>query len=248
MEVKNKKDHNNSPKRQQNIILISAILIIVGILALLKNTGILDHNTFRIIVSWQMFLIVWGIWTFINSKHMNGIILAGIGIFFLIPQITGSGHDWLRIYWPIVLIIIGIIFLFKLKNPFGLFKHKNRFFESQNFGSGDGYVISDNTFNSVHHIVLDPVFKGASIDNTFGGTILDLRRTSLEAPETYIDIDCTFGGIEIYVPENWNIIQNIDLNLSGVEDKRIISSTNQDKEHKLIIQGDFVFSGLKIKN
>jgi hypothetical protein len=27
------------------------------------------------------------------------------------------------------------------------------------------------------------------ISNNFGGTILDLRRTSLSAPETYIDID-----------------------------------------------------------
>lgn len=43
-------------------------------------------------------------------------------------------------------------------------------------------------------MVLDEVFKGATIRNTFGGTVLDLRRTNISEGETYIEVECNFGG------------------------------------------------------
>ncbi|MCD7852167.1 MAG: cell wall-active antibiotics response protein [Parabacteroides sp.] len=116
------------------------------------------------------------------------------------------------------------------------------------YSSQDGYVVSDNTFGSVRQIVLDPVFRGARIKNIFGGTILDLRRTRLEAAQTAIDVDCTFGGVEIYLPSDWNLQTQIDALIGGCDDKRYNTSIEIDKEHVLLVRGRVSFGGIEFKS
>ena len=113
--------------------------------------------------------------------------------------------------------------------------------------SEDGFIVSDNTFGSVQQIVLDPVFRGARLRNAFGGTVLDLRRSKLEAPQTFIDIDCTFGGVEIYLPSDWNLLTQIDAFIGGCDDKRYNSSVEIDKEHILIVRGKSLSEVLSLK-
>ena len=83
---------------------------------------------------------------------------------------------------------------------------------------------------------------------TFGGTILDLRRTKLDKPETFIEVDCTFGGIEIYAPSDWNVQTQIQAIIGGCDDKRYNSVAPVDQEHVLIIQGKVSFGGIELKN
>jgi predicted membrane protein len=114
--------------------------------------------------------------------------------------------------------------------------------------SKDGFVVSDNVFGGSHHIVLDPVFKGGRIKNVFGGAVLDLRRTTLEAEETYIDIECIFGGMEIFVPNEWLVINELKCTFGGSEDERYVEKERLDRAHKLILCGKLVFGGVEIKN
>jgi predicted membrane protein len=92
------------------------------------------------------------------------------------------------------------------------------------------------------------VFRGARLRNAFGGTVLDLRRSKLEAPQTFIDIDCTFGGVEIYLPSDWNLLTQIDAFIGGCDDKRYNSSVEIDKEHILIVRGKVSFGGIEFKS
>lgn len=54
--------------------------------------------------------------------------------------------------------------------------------------------------------ILDELFKGAIIRTSFGGTTIDLRHTHIAPGETYIDLDCSWGGVEIYVPSDWTVV------------------------------------------
>lgn len=228
----------------------AAVFIIVGLLFLGRNFGIIDYDLFDILVSWQMLLVVIGIVNLIKQHFFGGMITIAIGVYFLLPEITGITGEWVRMSWPVLLILVGIMILFKPKR----YRFNNHWdggrpeYAKEVYSSEDGFVVSDNTFGSVQQIVLDPVFRGARIKNTFGGTVLDLRRSKLEAPQTFIDIDCTFGGVEIYLPSDWNLQTQIDALIGGCDDKRYNTSVEIDKEHALIVRGKVSFGGIEFKS
>jgi predicted membrane protein len=244
-------DKNRNHASWLNPLLVALVFIAVGLLLIGNNMGLIDYSLFHILVSWQMLLIVIGISQFIKRNDTAGFILIGIGAFFLIPRVIGYSHDWVGTYWPVIFIIVGIGLILNI-GKVGSCGHyrRDRFhrFNSEPCKTDNGFVNSSNTFGSVRQIVLDPVFKGARISNSFGGTVLDLRRTSLEAPETYIDIESTFGGIEIYVPSTWYVEINTSNVAGGSDDKRFTSRENVDFEHKLIIRGSNTFGGIEVKS
>ena len=179
-----------------------------------------------------------------------GLILIGVGGFFLAPQVAQVDSGWISTWWPILVIFGGILLLLKAipffnKKP--CCSHQDLYSEFS-YDSKEGFVVSDNVFGGSHHIVLDPVFKGARIKNVFGATVLDLRRTILDAEETYIDVECVFGGVEIFLPNEWLIINDLRPVFGGAEDKRYIERERLDYTHKLILRGKLTFGGIVIKN
>lgn len=117
---------------------------------------------------------------------------------------------------------------------------------SSQYNSTDGVLHSENTFSGIRQVVLDEFFKGGTIQNSFGGTIIDLRRTTLPEGETFLDIDCTFGGIEIYVPSDWKVVFRCNTCLGGCQDKRFGGGVI-DQNRILVIRGDLTFGGIEIK-
>lgn len=233
-----------------NTVTTAAVFIIVGLLFLGRNFGIIDSDLFGILVSWQMLLIVVGVVNLIKRHFFGGVITIAIGAYFLLPEISWVEGEWLDMFWPVLFIFVGIMILFKPERH-----HFNAHWDGRRpeytkevYGSEDGFIVSDNTFGSVQQIVLDPVFRGARLRNAFGGTVLDLRKSKLEAPQTFIDIDCTFGGVEIYLPSDWNLLTQIDAFIGGCDDKRYNSSVEIDKEHILIVRGKVSFGGIEFKS
>ena len=50
-----------------------------------------------------------------------------------------------------------------------------------------------------------PLYKHTrdlDVTNIYGSDPDPVSYTHLEAPQTFIDIDCTFGGVEIYLPSD----------------------------------------------
>lgn len=225
------------------------VFIVVGLMFIGRNLGIIDSYWFGIIISWQMLLIVIGLVQFIKRHFWGGCILVAVGAYFLLPEISAIDTDWMATFWPVIFILIGISILFKRKPHHSHRRWGERTDYTQtSYTSEDGFIVSDNTFGSIQQIVLDPVFNGASMKCTFGGTILDLRRTKLDKPETFIEVDCTFGGIEIYVPSDWNVQTQVQAIIGGCDDKRYNSVAPVDQEHVLIIQGKVNFGGIELKN
>ena len=232
-------------------IIIASAFIVAGLVYVGYNLGIVDSYWFNIIISWQMILIVAAIIHFIKIHIWSGLVLLAVGVFFLLPEMTNIDGDYLGIYWPLIFVFVGLGILFKRKN-----QHPDRKWNrmdrsscpSDTYTSKNGFVVSDNTFGSVQQIVLDPVFKGARLKNTFGETVLDLRRTKLEAAETVIEIDCSFGGIEIYMPGHWNLQSQVNAVIGGCDDKRYNPGTEVDVEHVLIVRGSISFGGVEFKS
>ena len=64
----------------------------------------------------------------------------------------------------------------------------------------------------------------------------------------FIVSDNTFGGVEIYLPSDWNLLMQIDAFIGGCDDKRYNSSVEIDKEHILIVRGKVSFGGIEFKS
>lgn len=78
-----------------------------------------------------------------------------------------------------------------------------------------------------------------------GGNEIDFRDCELAPGTSVVDITCIMGGVEILVPENWNIIVQLSPILGGIDDNRN-SIVEPDEEKTLILKGFCLFGGIDI--
>lgn len=239
-------------------LLIALLFILSGILLFARNIGWITGEQFDLLVAWHSLFIILGIYSMIRRHFIGGIVLLLIGAYFLIGNMSWLPADSQAMIWPFVLVIAGVVFFLKPR-PKGDFakarEHHHRMWrermgniqEQQQFESEDGFLHSENKFGAARHVVLDELFKGATVSISFGGSIIDLRHTHIAPGETYIDVDCSCGGLEIYVPSDWKVIMKCNAFFGGCEDKRW-QNGNFDKERTLVIRGKLSFGGLEIKS
>lgn len=234
-------------------------LIVVGVVWQLFNLDIISSRVFHIVVSWQVLLMYIGVVQLLRKQVTHGLFTFGFGLLFLLPKIGILDYAWLRLNWPLILIVAGIVVLLKPSVRKRHLASDGRSWVSSENGemsssqSGyvceEGYVEIRNFFGSVKQIVFDPVFKGANISNVFGGIVLDLRRATLDSPETVIDIDCVFAGTEIYLPSSWFVHNKTIVVMGGCEDKRFLNTKDEmDDVHVLVIRGNVVFGSIELKS
>jgi predicted membrane protein len=143
-----------------------------------------------------------------------------------------------------LLILIGLIIIFQIGSGKSLFTLGNKKNISSTAVNNEGMVQKNVLFGGSESIFLDPVFNGGNISATFGGVVLDLRKTTLPEGETYLDISAIFGGVQLYVPEGWLIDNRLQAILGGTEDSRRFHEP--DHSGKLILQGTLIFGGCEI--
>lgn len=245
----NIEEQKNGVKRRIKIdgIVFALICIIIGIVFLGRNTGLITQNVFDVLISWRMLLAIIGLYTISHRGYLVGVIIFGIGVFFMVPLVTGQGN-WVQVYWPLIFVFAGLLMLVKIILPKGKRCRHHHDNMITNYSTKDGFVYSENSFSGTRHVVMDEVFKGARIINSFGATELDLRRTTIEQGDTYIDIDCRYGGIEIHVPENWLVLTEVNSSMSGVTDDRTAPLATIDETRRLVLRGKLSLSGVVLKN
>lgn len=247
-------------------LLIASLFILSGVLLFARNVGWITDELFNIIVSWHSLLIILGIYSMIRRHFIGGIILVLIGVYFLIGGLSWLPENSQTIVWPLALIAAGVAFFVKSRRREQWIRHRmhhhhrewmkhgrpgrpgmNFANEQQQAESVDGFLQSDNTWGASRHVVLDEIFKGATVRTSFGGTTIDLRHTHIAPGETYIDVDCSWGGIEIYVPADWKVVFKCNAFFGGCDDKRWQNGST-DQECILVIRGNLSFGGLEVKD
>jgi len=87
-----------------------AILIIIGSVFLIDNLDLIPFDLTHYLFKWQVILIIIGSVLLVSKPEKNtGIILLCIGIFFLLPDLHIFENIEMRIWWPIVLIGVGVL-------------------------------------------------------------------------------------------------------------------------------------------
>lgn len=65
--------------------------IVVGVVWIMRNTGMITDDIFHIIVSWQMLVMYIGIGSIFRRHYIGGLITFLVGAAFLLPQTGVDG-------------------------------------------------------------------------------------------------------------------------------------------------------------
>lgn len=235
---------SNPRYRAGNRSIIGLILILAGFFLLLRNTNIFPYFIDEIIFSWQMLLIMIGLVVTIGGSNKTpGIIVMAVGAFFLIPEIFSEIFRTYKIFWPALFITAGILFIVTGR------KATESLFRSRGSQSSDDYIDIINVFSGTDRLIHSENFSGGKITSVFGGSKIDLTKCKLAPGVSELELACVFGGTEIIVPEDWNVVLDVVPVLGGFSDERKYSTGRVlDHGKQLIIKGTVVFGGGDLKS
>ena len=248
----------NNYYRSNSRFWLGALFIVGGGLLLASKLGApIPYWVF----SWQVLLIALGLYSGIKHRFQNGgwLIMMGIGTYFLLDEriLDVNLHQYLL---PVMIILVGIIFVlfpksrcFKNKNRFKIRDWENRF--QENFTNetsnpsevikGDDSIYINSVFSGVKRNILSKNFKGGEITCIFGGVEINFMQADIQGTAV-LKLEQVFGGLQLVLPANWTVQNEIDGTFQGVDDKRrFLNSTDPDKV--LVLRGSSVFAGIQIK-
>ena len=110
MENKNPQDSTYRPRT----IYFGVLLILAGTVWLLHAFGIISHHTFDVLFSWQMVIILIGLYLLALRQLYVGGITTAIGACPLIFDVIHYKTSIVNVVFPVILISIGVITLLRL--------------------------------------------------------------------------------------------------------------------------------------
>jgi hypothetical protein len=212
-------------------LFFGILVIAAGVVLLLDNAGTLDAGEF-FATWWPAVLILAGVLTLAaNPRHWPvALIIAAVGTAFLLSNlgIVDIG-DFII---PAALILVGFLVIF-----------------GRGLGSrtetGDK-VNSFNVFSGSEIASHSNEFQGGSISAIFGGAEVDLR-DAVPTPDAQLDVFTAFGGVEVRVPDGWQVeVKGLPL-FGGIENATAKEAVAANAP-RLSISATVLFGGLEIKH
>jgi len=248
-----------------NGIGFALFLILFGGIYLFLNLGIIPIEYKRILISWQMLLIVLGIWSLLKRQFVGAFFLIAIGCFFIYPVLCSVFPEYfvgfdvnIKTYWPVLLIAGGVLLVISRSFP-SLKKDYNKKYRhdestSDHYNPAEqnsaDYVDKNLMFGSSEQIVLSQNFKGGEANVMFGELIIDLRRANLSEFAGTLEANVMFGSIVIHTPSDWAVELQSSSLLGSFENKRYHPSdkTSEIGMPCLVIKGNAMFGSGEIRN
>jgi hypothetical protein len=113
------------------------------------------------------------------------------------------------------------------------------------FENGTGFKTTAILGGRQHHNAIES-FVGGEANAFLGGVQLDLRDSTMSEASAVIDIFVMMGGIDLWIPADWVVVNEVDVVMGGIEDKTRRSSS--EGARRLVLQGTVLMGGLNIRN
>lgn len=219
-------------------IVFGAILVCLGILLLFSQMGVFDFGDFMS-VFWPMILIIVGLWQWAIRRFRPSfwpllLIIAGVFLMALrLGLLDGRGFG---VMIGIVLIALGFWLVVRKARPVA-----DRAVSEAD--AVDHWVI----FGGIEESLATQKFMGGNTTVVFGGAEIDLRKAALAEGDVTLHLSAIFGGIDIKVPETWQVLVDGTAILGGVEDKTGGASPDAVQDgSRLRIKAVAIFGGIEI--
>jgi predicted membrane protein len=229
-----------SDSRTQGRIFWGLLLIVLGGLFLFAQ---MDWWNFGHVVGrfWPVIFILLGISMLIGNNFRSvgsGIFFILFGTFFLLVK-WNVLHSIGRYIWPLAIIGAGLWIL--LRPALGSGKKK-----IPEAAGADDLNISQ-VLSGTTRRVESQDFKGGKAEVVLGSAEIDLRGARLSGGQAALDLSAVFGGIEVHVPRDWEIVLEGTPVLGSIEShKSPMPATG--KTATLTIRGSAVFGSIDVKD
>ena len=221
-------------------VLPGLLLILFGTVVLLDHMGFLEAN--RLWRFWPLILIVVGAVKFFREcNRVAGMLLMLAGGVLLLNNLGITRFSWNDI-WPFALIAVGVTMIW---SKFELPKF------SPPSPAGPNSINEFALFGNVERRINTNSFRGGTVSAIFGGVKLDFRSADIEGEEAVLYIEAVFGGVEVIVPERWNVLFEGQSIFGGYGDETrppVADAMGTAPKKHLTLRGKSVFGGVVVKN
>jgi len=219
-------------------LVVGLIIFTLGTLWTLDNLGVLDAD--RILRWWPALLVFLGLGKVTGliprRQVVLGSVFACIGFVLL-----GNALDWFSFHlwqlWPVFLIIAGTSLVMRsIRGPGSGAESSDRNAEVHTFAMMAGIR---QKFDSAD-------FRGGDASALMGGCEIDLRSARTTVPQVVIDVFAWWGGIDLFVPRDWRVVNEVVPIMGGVDDQSL--PTDGPIHTTLVLRGAAIMGGIEIKN
>lgn len=219
------------------IILAGLVVVAFGLALLANNLGWAGaHDVFAAL--WPLGLIVLGLAFLLQRAQGKGqgfwgvaLILAGAWAYA--RQQHWTDVDFWAVFGPVLIVLAGGSIIWRAL-------HRPR-----PAVASDSYIRSSAILSGSEWHPTTP-FEGADIDAVLGGVKLDLSEAPMAGDSAVVDVFAMMGGVEILVPRDWAVTNQVVTFMGGCSDKRHPSSTPGTKQ--LLVRGFAMMGGVEIKD
>jgi predicted membrane protein len=225
------------------------VLLIVGLVLLLDRLDIVEAR--EIFNFWPLLVVAAGLSWLAKAMSTIGrligclVIAAGV-----LLQARNLGYLYIRgdIIWPLILIGIGVLLVGRALESHGVPPNGAPKFQ-RGFSFRSGQMLGSALFSGIERRIDSQDFEGGKISAVFGGIDLDLRGADIKGNEAHLKAEAVFGGIEIRVPESWEVVLRGDGVFGGVNDETRHPDPHATPAPKrLTIHAAAVFGGIVVNN
>ena len=231
-----------SHKTPQQRIVFGTVLALLGVIFLLDNFHVFDAS--RVLSFWPVVFMAVGTLKLTQARGTKDSVIGGslllLGIGLTLDHMGLISVRW-RDLWPLVLIGVGILVIFKGQwgEPFG------RDTQSTKDGLMENGQLNLTALMSGSQIKIDAQnFQGGEMTVLMAGVELDLRNAVMPV-DASLHIFVAMGGVEIKVPLDWTVVYSGTPIMGGIEDKTI---PTPNRAKRLTITGSVIMGGIEIRN
>jgi hypothetical protein len=234
---------------------IGVLLVLFGGLLGLHEFGLLPSP----LLFWPLLLVYAGVRGFRHTEGSPRTICAVIGVAGIVLQfmvlsvvpssefgllspllgpaslLSGATSLVLRIL-PVALIVVGLLVVSRARQAPGG--------SSTRAGSGINQMA---IFGGIERRLPAGSFAGGQVTAVFGGVDLDLSACRLEGGEARLDAWCVFGGAEIRVPRDWEVVVGLLPIFGGCSVKDPDTEEGRPSGGRLILNGLALFGGVEVR-
>jgi predicted membrane protein len=210
-------------------LILGLTIMTAGLLLALDNLGLVDSSLF--FRFWPLAFVVLGILKLTSPGQQAGggfFVLLGV---FLLAFTTGH-LDFQRL-WAVLLLFVGGSIAWRALRPRPTRTDPGSGMNTVAILSGSKTVIRSSEFKGGHALAF------------MGGCEVDLRRASIAQEEAVVDVFAFWGGVSLRVPEEWEVVNRVNVFLGGIEDK---AHPTPGAKQRLVLTGTVIMGGAEVKN
>jgi hypothetical protein len=211
-------------------LIAGLFFTVIGVLLTADNLDL--FNAGAILRYWPAVIVFAGLVQVARpGRRVVGVILTVIG-----ASLLAHSAGWLRVtifdLWPLLLILAGAVMVARALGVRAPLE-----------GARDERDIL--AILGVQKVAsTSPDFAGGRVAAFMGGVEFDLTGAGITKSPAVIEVFVMWGGVEIYVPDGWEVIGEVVPVMGGFEVK---TGAAANPQQRLIVRGMALMGGIEVK-